>query len=70
MHGITEAIALDVIYNATVVDPFNNTEAGFNLSGVIDRTQYGLVWNGILATGGVLVGNKVALDINIELIRI
>jgi polyisoprenoid-binding protein YceI len=70
MHGATKEIDLDVIYNGTVVDPFNNTKAGFKLSGVIDRTEYGLVWNGILAAGGILVGNKVSLDINIELIKI
>ncbi len=69
MHGITKEIELDVIYKGTVVDPFKNTKAGFKLSGMIDRTQFGLVWNGTLAAGGLLVGNEVALDINIELIK-
>lgn len=69
MHGVTKEIELDVIYKGTVVDPFKNTKAGFKLSGMIDRTQFGLVWNGTLAAGGLLVGNEVALDINIELIK-
>lgn len=69
MHGVTKEITLDVIYKGTVVDPYKNTKAGFKLSGVIDRTQFGLVWNGTLAAGGLLVGNEVNIEINIELIK-
>jgi len=69
MHGITREITLDVIYRGTVDDPFNNTKAGFILSGEIDRTKFGLTWNGVLAAGGLLVGNMVNLSINIELIK-
>ncbi len=69
LHGVTKEITLDVYYKGTVVDPYNNTKAGFRLSGVIDRTDFGLVWNGALAAGGLLVGNDVTLDINIELIK-
>jgi polyisoprenoid-binding protein YceI len=69
MHGVTKEISLDVTYKGTVVDPYKNTKAGFKLNGIIDRTQFGLVWNGTLAAGGLLVGNEVNLDINIELIK-
>lgn len=69
MHGVTKQIELDVIYKGTVVDPFNNTKAGFKISGTLDRTDFGLVWNGKLTTGDLLVGNDVNLDINIELIK-
>lgn len=69
MHGVTKSIELDVSYKGTVVDPFNNTKAGFKISGVLDRTQFGLKWNGRLGTGNLLVGNEVSLDINIELIK-
>jgi polyisoprenoid-binding protein YceI len=69
MHGVTREITLDVIYKGTVVDPYKNTKAGFKLNGIIDRTQFGLIWNGSLATGELLLGNNVILDINIELIK-
>ena len=69
MHGITKSVELDVTYRGTVVDPFKNTKAGFKITGVIDRTQFGLNWNGKLSTGNLLVGNEVELDINIELIK-
>ncbi len=69
MHGVTKPITLDVIYKGTVIDPYKNTKAGFKISGVLDRTAFGLVWNGNLSTGELLVGNEVTLDINIELIK-
>lgn len=70
MHGITREVQLDAIYRGTVVDPFENTKAGFKVSGVIDRTQFGLLWTGTLAAGGLLVGHNVHLDINLELLKI
>jgi len=69
MHGIVREIVLDAAYNGTVVDPFNNTKAGFKITGAIDRTKFGLTWNGLLAAGRLLVGNDVNLDINIELLK-
>jgi polyisoprenoid-binding protein YceI len=69
MHGVTKEITLDVIYTGTVVDPYNNTKAGFKITGMIDRTQFGLVWNGKLSNGDALIGNVVNLVINIELIK-
>lgn len=69
MHGVTKEIDLNVAYRGTVVDPYKNTKAGFKITGTLDRTQFGLVWNGKLATGDLLVGNDVDLDINIELTK-
>lgn len=69
MHGFTKEITLNADYRGTVVDPFNNIKAGFKITGEIDRTKFGLVWNGLLAAGGMLVGHDVQLEINIELIK-
>jgi polyisoprenoid-binding protein YceI len=69
MHGITREIILDVVYRGTVEDPFNNTKAGFIINGEVDRTEFGLTWNGVLAAGGLLVGNTVYFSINIELVK-
>lgn len=69
MHGVTKEIILDVIYKGTVVDPYKNTKAGFKLSGTLNRNDFGLSWNGKLASGEILVGNEVELMINIELIK-
>lgn len=70
MHGITKSLTLDAVYRGTVLDPFGNTKAGFQITGTLDRTDYGLEWNGTLAAGGVLVSDEVELDINIELTKL
>lgn len=70
MHGVTKEITLDAVYRGTVDDPFGNTKAGFRVSGLIDRRDWGLDWNGTLAAGGLLVGNEVSLDVNIELAKV
>jgi polyisoprenoid-binding protein YceI len=69
MHGVTREVNLDVLYRGTVTDPYKNTKAGFRINGIVDRTQFGLAWNGKLSTGDLLIGNDVNLDINIELIK-
>ncbi len=69
MHGITKEITLNVTYRGSVVDPYKNTKAGFTITGTIDRTAWGLTWNGKLSAGELLVGNDVKLDINMELIK-
>lgn len=70
MHGVTKSITLDAVYRGTVLDPFGNTKAGFQITGTLDRPDFGLEWNGTLSAGGVLVSDEVDLDINIELTKL
>ncbi len=61
-------MVLDVAYRGTVPkDPYGHTKAGFKITGVLDRTLWGLKWNGQLASGDVFLGNEVALNCNLEL---
>ncbi len=63
----TKKVSLDVEYNGTVKDPWGNTKAGFELSGKLNRKDFGLTWNTVTEAGGVLVGEEVKLDISIQL---
>jgi polyisoprenoid-binding protein YceI len=69
MHGVTKPVELDVDYKGTVKSPFGATVAAFKISGVINRTEFGLVWNKTLESGGLLVGEKVNLTADIELTK-
>jgi len=66
MHGITKEVALDFENNGMVKDPWGNTRVGLALSGKLNRKDFGLVYNSALETGGVLIGEVVKLDIEIE----
>ena len=52
-------------FNGVAVDPFGATRAGFSGTTSISRKEFGLTWNAALETGGVLVGDKVTLNIDV-----
>ena len=58
-----------VTYNGTSTDPWGNLRAGLEASTTIDRKDWGLTWNAALETGGVLVGNKVKITLDVSAVR-
>lgn len=69
IHGVTREVTLDVTAEGAGVDPWGNDRLGFSASGKVDRKEFGLVWNQILETGGVAVGDTIRIVINTELMR-
>lgn len=69
IRDITKQITLDVVYNGTVKDPWGNTKAGFNVSGQLNRFEYGLKWNALTELGGAVVDKIVKLRIHVELTK-
>jgi polyisoprenoid-binding protein YceI len=69
MHGVTRPVALDVVFDGVGTDPYGGQRLGFSATGEIDREAFGLTWNQTLETGGVLVGKRVRIDIEAELVR-
>jgi polyisoprenoid-binding protein YceI len=56
-------------YEGTATDPFGNQRAGFEGTTVINRSDFGLTWNAALETGGVLVSEKITLEIEVSAIK-
>jgi polyisoprenoid-binding protein YceI len=56
-------------YEGRGTDPWGKTRAGFSFRTDIDRREWGLKWNQALETGGVLVGNKVRVDGEVQFVR-
>jgi len=50
-------------------DPWGNTRAGLRVTGKIDRRDWGLQWNQALETGGILVGNDVKIEIQLQAVK-
>jgi polyisoprenoid-binding protein YceI len=69
IHGVTREVSLDVAAEGFVRDPWGNEKAGFHATGAVNRKDFGLVWNVMLETGGVVVGDEVKLNLEIELTR-
>ncbi|WP_099363362.1 YceI family protein [Fredinandcohnia onubensis] len=66
IHGTTKSETFQVVFEGAGKDPWGNEKVGFSATGKINRSDYGLVWNAALETGGVLVGDQIKISIEIE----
>ncbi len=67
--GVTKSVKLAVENGGIAKDPWGGTRTGFSAKTSINRKDYGLHWNAALETGGVLVGEKVEITLEIEAIK-
>ena len=66
MHGVSKPVILDIEYLGTASDPWGNTSAAFTGKTSINRKDFGLAYNTVLETGGLLIGETVDIELNIE----
>jgi polyisoprenoid-binding protein YceI len=66
MHGVTKDVTLPVSFLGEGKDPWGGTRAGFETATTLDRKAYGIVWNKAIDNGGVLLGDDVKIEINLE----
>ncbi|HMR56582.1 MAG TPA: YceI family protein [Cyclobacteriaceae bacterium] len=69
IRGTTKPIVFDVTFGGTMVDPWGNTKAGFEINGKINRKEFGLNWNALTEAGGMVVSEEVKIHINVELAK-
>jgi polyisoprenoid-binding protein YceI len=69
MRGLTKNVKLNVAFGGTAKDPYGNEKAGFTISGKINRSDWGLVWNAAIETGGFVVSDEITISCEIQLIN-
>ena len=69
IRGVTHEVTLDVEHHGGGKDPWGNEKTGFSAKTSINRKDYGLTWNQVLETGGVLVGEKIEIEIDVEAVK-
>jgi polyisoprenoid-binding protein YceI len=69
IHGVSREVTLEADFAGTAKDPWGNQRAGFSAKVALDRRDFGLVWNAALEAGGVLVGEKVEISIELEAVK-
>lgn len=67
--GVTKPTTWDVEYLGSAMDPWGNMRAGFTAATKVNRKDFGMTWNKALDKGGVMLGEEVALNLNIEAIE-
>ena len=68
IRGVTREVGLDAEYLGAEKDPWGNTRIGFAAKTAVDRDQFGVSWNQVLETGGVLVGKRADIEIEAQAI--
>lgn len=69
IKDVTQPVTMDVEYTGFATDPFGNQRLGLEGSVTINRKDWGLTWNASLETGGVLVSEKVQINVDISAIK-
>lgn len=70
LHGVTKEITLAMTYGGTTKDPWGNTKAGLKVTGVINRTDFGLKYNSVMEAGNLMIGEDVTITAKVELVKI
>lgn len=70
IHGVTRDVVFSVEgLSAPAKDPWGNTRIGLSATTRINRKDFGLTWNAALETGGILVGDEVAITLDVQFIK-
>ncbi len=69
VRGVTKSLEIPFEYTGSATDPFGNQRVGLEGSVVINRKDFGVSWNAALEGGGVLVSEKVTLEIEVSAIK-
>ncbi len=69
IRDVTKEISLETDFNGVAVDPYGRTKAGFEMSGSINRKDFGLTYNSVTEAGNVVVGDKIRLTIDAQFIK-
>jgi polyisoprenoid-binding protein YceI len=69
IRGVTKEVVLETEYLGQSQSPWGTTSAGFSARARINRKVWGLTWNVALETGGMLVGDEIVIDIDLEIIK-
>ena len=69
VRGVTKPVALDLDFEGATIDPWGGQRIAFTAVTDVDREDWGLTWNQALEAGGVLVGKKVRIELNVQAVR-
>jgi polyisoprenoid-binding protein YceI len=67
IKGVTKSVKLAAEFGGSTDDFYGNTKAGFEITGKVNRKEFGLTWDGVTEAGSIVVGEDIKLIINIQL---
>lgn len=71
LHGVTRTVTLDVSYKGPVTSPFGGeVTMGFSAQVLLNRDDYGILWNEVMDNGGLMIAKEIELSIDLEADRV
>jgi polyisoprenoid-binding protein YceI len=70
IRGVIRPVVLSVEYGGAIRDPWGNDRAGFTAKTALDRKEFGITFNQVLDHGGLALGEKISIDLDIEATRV
>ncbi len=69
IRGVTKQVTVDVEHGGTAKDGYGNTKMGFEVTGIVNRKEFGLTYNALTEAGGLTIGEDIKLSANIQLVQ-
>jgi len=69
VNGVTKPVDFELEFEGVSPDPWGGTRAGFEAEAEISRKDWGLEWNMVLETGGLVIGDKVKIEIDAQAVK-
>ena len=69
LKGITKPVTITWEYTGSATDPYNNVRVGFEGRATISRKDWGIEYNAVLETGGVLISDKINLEFDVSAVK-
>ncbi len=69
IKDVTKEVKLDMDFNGVAVDPYDQTKAGFEISGKINRKDFGLTWSAVTEAGSIVVSDTIQMAIDLQFIK-
>lgn len=70
IKDVTREVILESEFSGTAKDPWGNDRVAFTAKASIDRRDFGLKWNQALETGGVVVGERVDIELDVQAVKV
>jgi polyisoprenoid-binding protein YceI len=69
INGITKPVTFDVEFDGYTLDPWGNDRAGVYAQATVNRHDWGITWNAPLEGGGVMLSDKVKLELDLQIVK-
>lgn len=69
IRDVTKEVVLDTEFEGQIKDAYGKQRAAFSAETTVNRKDFKLNWNGVIETGGVVVGDRIRISLNIAAVR-